>query len=143
MSNNLPGNQSIPKVKNQFDEVFEVEIDGWCYGLTNFPGEIHSALVHRVIKELGAAFREAVENNYIFNVLDLATRLSRAGKYFVSEKEVAFAIIYNLPHPVDFDDDGQFVLAQIVNQVEQAYGGAIDKIRKKWKMTPPPSKRAA
>jgi hypothetical protein len=121
-----------PKVKNRFDEIFEVEIDGWCYGITHYPGEIHGALVHRVIKELSAAFKEAIEHNYVFNILDLSTRLSRAAKYLVPEKEIAFSILYVIPSPVEFSEDGQFVIAQLVDQVEQAYGGALEKVQKKW-----------
>jgi len=123
---------NTPPVKDRYDEVFEVEIDGWCYGLTHFPGEIHSALVHRVVKELAPAFKEAVEHNYVFNVLDLSTRLSRASKYLVGEREIAFAIIYQLPNPLQFNEDGQFVIAQLVDQVEQAYGDALMKMNKKW-----------
>lgn len=120
------------KVKNRYDEIFEVEIDGWCYGIMHFPGEIHSALIHRVIQELSSAFREAVENRYVFNLLDLAVRLSRASKYLVPEKEIAFAILYQLPNPSQFDEEGQFIVAQLVDQVEQAYGNAIERIQKKW-----------
>jgi hypothetical protein len=132
MTNGAHKQPFLPRVKNRYDEVFEVELDGWCYGLTNFPGEIHEALVHRVIRELASGLREAVENHYIFNILDISTRISRAGKYLVPEKEVAFAILFNLPNPSDFDEDGQVVLAQIVNQVELAYGGALEKISAKW-----------
>ena len=124
--------QGIPKVKNHFDEIFEVEIDGWCYGITHFPGEVHAALVHRVFKELSVSFRDAVNNHFVFNVVDLATRISRAAKYLVLEKEVAFAILYQLPTPAEFDEEGQFVIAQLVDQVEQAYGGALEKVQKKW-----------
>ena len=120
------------QVKDRFDEIFEVEIDGWCYGLSHFPGEIHAALVHRVIKELGQSFKDAVDHNFVFNVLELSTRISRAAKYLVPEREVAFAVIYQLPNPAEFGEEGQFVIAQLVDQVEQAYGGALEKIQRKW-----------
>ena len=132
MSEFEQNSQGIPKVKNHFDEIFEVEIDGWCYGITHFPGEVHAALVHRVIKELATSFKDAVNNHFVFNVVDLSTRISRAAKYLVPEKEVAFAILYQLPAPAEFDEEGQFVIAQLVDQVEQAYGGALEKVQKKW-----------
>ncbi len=132
----LNGDSSDPpangEVKDRFNEIFEVEIDGWCYGLTHFPGEVHAALVHRVIKELGQSFRDAVDHHFAFNVLELSTRISRAAKYLVPEREAAFAILYQLPNPNDFGEEGQFVIAQLVDQVEQAYGGALEKIQRKW-----------
>ena len=132
MSDDANQHAGIPQVKDRFDEIFEVEIDGWCYGLTHFPGEVHAALVHRVIKELATPFKEAIEHNYVFNVLDLSTRISRAAKYLVPEREIAFAILYQIPSPAEFSDDGKFVVAQIIDQVEQAYTGALDKVQKKW-----------
>lgn len=119
-------------IKNKYDEIFEVEIDGWCYGISNFPGEIHAAIVFRVIGELAPAFRTAVESNVIFDVLDVATRLSRAAKYLVHEKEIAFGILAHLPSPASIDEDGKFILAQLVDQVEQAYGGALERLQRKW-----------
>jgi hypothetical protein len=115
-----------------FEEIFNVELDGWCYGISSFPGETHPALVHRVIKELSASFRDAVDNGYAFNILDVSTKLSRAAKYLVAEKEIAMAILYQIPNPADLDDQAQFVAAQLVDQVEKAYSGALEKIQKKW-----------
>jgi hypothetical protein len=119
-------------VKNNYDELFEIEIDGWCYGLANFGGEIEPAIVFRVISEIAPGYKAAIENNYIFDILDVATRISKAAKYLIKEKEIAFAILSNLPSPNTLDEDGQFVLAQVIDQVEQAYGGAIDRLQKKW-----------
>lgn len=122
----------IMTAKNSFDEIFAVETDGWCYGIANYPGEIHPALVHRMVKELAPLLREAVENNLIFNVLALAEKLSRAAKYLVPEREIAFGILASLPHPADFGEEGHFVLGQLVDQVENAYGGALDRMQQKW-----------
>ena len=121
------------KVKEGYDEIFGVEIDGWCYGIQHYPGEIHSALVHRVIKDLTDSFKLAVEHNVIFNVLELAGRFSRAAKYLVPEREIAFAILAHLPNPASLDEEGQFVLAQIIDQVEQTYGNALEPLQRKWK----------
>ncbi len=119
-------------VKNQYDEIFEIEIDGWCYGLAHCGGEIEPAVVFRLVAELAPAYRGAVENHFIFDILDVATRVSKAAKYLVREKEIAFAILSNLPSPATIDEDSQFILAQIIDQVEQAYGGAIERLQKKW-----------
>src|SRR5262245_48921376 len=116
------------EVKDRFDEVFQIVIDGWCYGISNYPGEIFPALVHNVIKDLGVDIRTAIECNVIFDVLDVSARLSRAAKYLVDERDIAFSILSQFPHPADLPEDGQFVVAQLVDQVEQAYGDAIDYI---------------
>ena len=59
-------------VKNRFDEVFEIEIEGWCYGLQNYPGEIFPALVHAIIRELAVSYRTAIAHHYPFPLLDVA-----------------------------------------------------------------------
>ena len=79
------------------------------------------------------AFSEAVRAHYVFNILDLSLKLSRAAKYLVSEREIAFGILGELPNPFNLGEDEQFVIAQIVDQVEQAYGGVLDKLSKKWR----------
>lgn len=119
-------------VKNKYDEIFEIEVDGWCYGLANYGGEISPPIVFRVVGELAISFKAAIENNVIFDLLDVATRLSKAAKYLVKEKEIAFAILSQLPSPSGLDEDAQFVLAQVVDQVERAYGGALERLQRKW-----------
>ena len=120
------------KVKDRYDEVFEIEIDGWCYGVSNFPGEVSSGLVHRVIRELTDIFRAAIEHYYVFNLLSVSERISKAAKYLIDEREITFSILAQLPNPVTINEDQKFVLAQIIDQAEQAYGGAIERLEKKW-----------
>ena len=127
------GGKGALEVKHSFNEIFDVEVDGWCYGLTHFPGEIHPAIVFRVIKELSLAFNEAVKAHYVFNVLDLALKLSRSAKYLVGEREIAFAILAELPNPLELSEEEQFIVAQIVDQVEQAYGGVVERLTRKWR----------
>jgi len=122
------------EVRDRYDEVFDFEIEGWCYGITNYPGEVHAALVHSVVKELAGSFRMAIECNVIFDVLDISMRLSRAAKYLVDEREIAFSILSQLPNPISLGEEGQFVLGQIVDQVEQSYGGALERLERKWSL---------
>ncbi|MBX7144661.1 MAG: hypothetical protein K1X79_09445 [Oligoflexia bacterium] len=119
-------------VKDQYDEIFKVEIEGWCYGLSNYPGEIFPGLIHRVIKELSPSFREALEHGVAFNILEISQKFSKAAKYLVHEKEIAFSILSQFPHPASLTEDAQFVMAQIIDQVEQTYGGALERLHKKW-----------
>ena len=117
-----------------FEEVFKIELDGWCYGLANYPGEVFPGLVHRVVKELSRSFNAALQNQIAFDILDISMKLSKAAKYLVDEREICFSILAQLPHPSEFDEDGQFALGRVIDQVEQAYGGALEKLEVKWKL---------
>lgn len=119
-------------IKDSYDEVFKVEMEGWCYGISNYPGEIFPGLVHRVIKELTPSFREAIEHHLVFNVIETSQKFSKAAKYLINDKEIAFSILSTLPNPSSLDEDAQFVMAQLIDQVERAYGGALDRLQKKW-----------
>ncbi|MGI6524219.1 MAG: hypothetical protein ACOX2O_02855 [Bdellovibrionota bacterium] len=120
------------QVKNRFNEVFDIEMDGMCYGIEKYPGEIFPGLVHALIKELSISLKLAVENYYPFDIIALAKKMSKAAKYLVNEKEITFSILAYLPHPNTLDEDGQFTLAQIIDQVEQTYGGALERLQRKW-----------
>ncbi len=120
------------KVRDKYDEVFEVEIEGWCYGVSNFPGEIYPSLIHRVIQELAPTFRIAIEYHHIFNVLDVAEKIARSAKFLVHEEEVMFSILAQLPSPFVLDEEEQFVLAQIIDKAEQKYGNVLERLNRKW-----------
>ncbi|MCB0332085.1 MAG: hypothetical protein KDD55_01230 [Bdellovibrionales bacterium] len=120
------------EVKDRFDEIFSIEVEGWCYGIQNYPGEVFPGLIHAVIRELKPSYKAAVQHFLVFDVLTVSKNLSRASKYLVHEKEIAFCILAQLPNPSELDEDEQFVLAQIIDQVEQAYGGALDRLQRKW-----------
>jgi hypothetical protein len=122
----------MAKKANQYDEVFSTEIEGWCYGIAHFPGEVTAALVHRVLKELSASFQTALEQHVQFDMIEVATKFSRAAKYLVPESEVAFSILAQLPNPALLDEGAQYILAQLVDQVERTYGGALEPLQKKW-----------
>lgn len=122
----------MDEIIDQYDEVFNAEVDGWCYGITNYPGEIFPGLVHRIVGELAPSFLAAIEHNVVFDVLDISLKLSRAAKYLVDEREICFVILAHLPNPNELDEDRQFILAQIIDQAEQAYGNAVERLEKKW-----------
>ena len=120
------------KVDIQFGQLFEIEMDGWCYGLQKYEGEIFPGLVHSIIRELVPSFHAAIRHNYAFNILELAQKVSKSAKYLISEKEVCFAIIAFFPNPADLNEEQQFTMAQIIDQVEQQYGGALQRLQAKW-----------
>lgn len=120
-------------VKNRYDEVFRIEIEGWCYGLANYPGEMTPAIVHRLIRELALSFESAIHHNVVFSILELSKLLSDSVEGIVSQREVAFAIVSHLPRPSELEEEQQYVLASILDQIEKSYGGAIDRFEKRWK----------
>lgn len=119
--------------KHRYDEIFEIEVDGWCYAITRFPGEISASIVHRLIKEFSPSLERAVVSHYAFNPLSVAQRLSKAAKYLVSEKEILFCLLTHLPRPDVLDEEAQYVLAMIVDQAERVYGGVLTRLERKWK----------
>src|SRR5262249_45856972 len=125
--------RAAPEIKGNFDEIFLTEFEGWCYGLQNFPGEVFGALVHRLVSELAPLFVNAIRNNFVFDLGESARKLSKAAKYLIPEKEVAFSILAHIPHPREFDEDGQYVIAMIVDQAEAKYGGALERLERKWR----------
>ena len=122
--------------KDRFGEVFDIEMDGWCDGIEKYPGEVFSGLVHTIIRELGESFRLALEHGYVFDILALSKKISKSAKYLVHEKEIAFSILANFPHPRSLSEEGQFTMAQIVQQVDDAYGGAVERFVHKWNSVP-------
>ena len=125
---------------SSYGQIFELEMQAWCHGIESYPGEVFPALVHATIKELGPSFKHALEHNYVFNILDLADKFSKASKYLVHEKELAFSILAQLPHPNSLAEEAKFTLAQVIDPVEQTYGGALERLEKKWSFD---SKRVA
>lgn len=121
-------------VKDRYDEVFDIEIDGWVFGLTNYPGEVSPPVLHRIIRELGSSFLMAVEHNVVFNVLEVAAKFSDATKNLVHEQEIAMAIVAQLPNPALLLEEQQCVLGLVIDQVEQAYPGALTSFYNRWKI---------
>jgi hypothetical protein len=126
-------------VKDRYDEVFDIEIDGWVFGLTNYPGEISPQIIHRIIRELATSFHLAIDHNVVFNPLHIAARFSEAARFLIHEQEIVMAIVAQLPNPATLADEQQCVLGMIIDQVEQAYPGALTSFYDRWKA----GKRAA
>ena len=120
------------EIKDGFDEIFSIEMDGWCYGIQNYPGEIFPGLIHAVVKELAPSFKAAIDHNYVFNIIGLSQKISKAAKFLIHEKEVCYSVLAQLPHPHGLDEDAQFILAQVIDQAEQTYGGVLERMKRKW-----------
>lgn len=127
------GNNQFP-VLNRFDEVFQIEIDGWCFGITNYPGEVSPQVVHRIIRELSSSFQAAIEHNVVFDITDIATKIAVAARCLVHEQEIAFGIISQLPNPANLHTDQQYILGMVIDKVEQKYPGVLEMFYKRWQI---------
>ena len=122
------------QVINRYDEVFQIEMDGWCFGITNYPGEVSPQVVHRIVRELASSFQAAIEHNVVFDIPDLAAKFSMAARCLVHEHEISFAIIAQLPNPATLREDQQCVLGLVIDKVEQKYPGALETFYKRWQI---------
>jgi len=118
--------------QKQFPKIFEVEIKGWCYGIEKYPGEIFSGLIHSVIKEMSDLFDASLTAKYVFDIIKVSEQISQSARYLVNKKEIAFFILAQLPNPEDLKPEYRETLALIIDQVEQKYGGALERLEKKW-----------
>lgn len=121
-------------VINRYDEVFQIEMDGWCFGITNYPGEVSAQVVHRIIRELASSFQAAIEHNVVFDVMELASKFSAAARCLIHEQEIAFGIVAQLPNPATLSEDQQCVLGMVIDKVEQKHPGALEMFYRRWQI---------
>lgn len=67
-------------------------MEGWAYGLANYPREIFPELVFRVVRELETSFTASIEQGHAFNIIELSQLFSKSAKYLVHEKDITFCI---------------------------------------------------
>lgn len=117
----------------RYASVYPIEIECWCFGISNFPGQLYPKLIHRVIKEMSPTFRAAIDNGYIFDVFDTAKKIYSASAGIVQEKQIVFAMLANLPLAFELEEESQYILAQIIDQVEVVYGGVVEQMEELWR----------
>lgn len=105
-------------------EVFDVEIEGWCYGLRNYPGEVYTELVSSVLDEVSPCFKAALEIGLAFDVLKIAEKFVEATHYIVDHYTITKLICQKLPNPNKMDDEDElYVIAEILDKIEKQYVG--------------------
>ncbi len=119
-------------MKNENKEIFEIEMEGWCYGIAHYPGEVYPDLVHYIIRELAHKLDQAVKNNVIFDIVSLSRDFSKAAKYLVSEKDIVSTFLSILPDPSKLNEQQMLTLAKIVDNVEKSYAGTTIRMRQIW-----------
>ena len=118
--------------KKSYEEVFNIEIEGWCYGVSNYPGEIYPGLVHLIIKELAPTLKAVIDKGVIIDIVDISKRFSKAAKFLVHEKEITFSLLAQLPNPNLLSEEAQFTMAQSLDKVEQTYSGVLARLERRW-----------
>jgi hypothetical protein len=88
------------------------------------------------------SFEAAIEHQVVFSILGLSRQISQAVEGIVSERDVAFSILGQLPNPSRLSEEERYVLAQVVDEVEKQYGGVIARLERKWKPTRRPAAAA-
>lgn len=117
-----------PRIK----DFFETEIQLWCQAITDYPGEIHGGIVHGIIKEFGYVIRGSIKHAYAFDILEISEALSAAAKYLVPKKEICFSILGQFLPPYMLEEDQIEAMTKIVEEVEAEFGGAHDRLEKRW-----------
>lgn len=118
--------------QGDYADIFALEIDSWCYGLSRYGGELTPALVHRVVEELAPVFRSALDYKFVFDLLGTSKKIQGASSKVVDELEITLNILSQLPSPYALDEERQFVYAQIIDQADKAYGGVLECFEKRW-----------
>lgn len=114
-------------------ENFHTVIDGYCHGISKYEGEIDDEIISILIKDIRPAFEEAIENEYQFDLLAIAEQFCEATSFKVTPESVVASLLDILPTPSVIGADEQFVLAQIIDPVDQVIPGTLDRLQWEWK----------
>ena len=114
-------------------ENFHTVINAYCHGISKYDGELDDELVTILIKDLKPAFEEAIENEYQFDLLAIAEQFCEATNFKVTPEGVVASLLDILPIPSVISSDEQFVLAQIIDPVDQVIPGTLDRLQWEWK----------
>ncbi|MEX0598079.1 MAG: hypothetical protein WD512_16445 [Candidatus Paceibacterota bacterium] len=115
-----------------FPELFELEIESWRGGIEANQKQIGSKDIHNITKEIASIFEMSIQHNYVFDLPLIANKFSRASNGKVNPKEIAFYILSIIPHPSNFNEEEKKTLLQIINQTEHEFGGAKERLQKRW-----------
>jgi len=113
--------------RHSFEELLKIELEGWCYGLANYPGQVHINLINRIAEELQPTFRKAISEGIRFDLVKLAAKFAKAAKYQVDEKEILVAFVLQLPPEDDLLEEELEVLESILGRVKTVFP-EIDEI---------------
>ncbi len=119
-------------MSKNFKEIFEIEIKCWCYGLEKVDETVDASVLHKVIKEFSPVMKEALQHNYEFDIVDVATKFVTAAKSKYLLRETVYYIGSQLPAPFELKEEEKIVLESIINKAESRYQGLNSRYDKKW-----------
>ena len=120
--------------KLSFADLFDIEMEGWCIGIKKNIDNLDPRSILQVISELYGVFHAAIEKNYVFNIIAVAEHFSVAANRKVNQKTIVFYILSLFPHPKDLTAEQKKTMDQIIDQVEDTFGGAHKRLQKRWNM---------
>lgn len=118
---------------NLFQDEFNTVIIAVCAAIKGYPGEIYDNLVYVLIQDMEPMFVEALEIGYVFDALGIAEDLCEAAMFRIDAEGVLSKILSQFPNPSTLDEEQQFILAQILDPVDQALPSAVQKLQYEWK----------
>jgi len=119
-------------MSKNFKEIFEIELKCWCYGLEKVDEKVDASVLHKVIKEFSPVFKEALQNGYEFDIVDVATRFVIAAKCKHLLKEIVYYVSSQLPAPFELKEEEKLILKNVINIAEKRYAGLNSRYDKKW-----------
>lgn len=123
-------------MSSKFSEIYEIELKCWCHGLERVRERVDIGVLHKVIKDFAPVLREAIENNYVCDIVETAKRLVISAKCRNHGREIVFYMLSYLPIPAELTAEQVKILEQIVQKVEQIHSGAFKRLEKKWQAVP-------
>lgn len=106
-----------------YEDIFSLEIDYWCKGLEL---QAPSADVRDVAKQLRPTFFAALSNGVRFDIAEICSSISRAGRF--DSELVMSNILRALPPPYELEDNARSLLREIVDALEKTYCGEVSAL---------------
>ena len=119
-------------MSKSFEEVFEIELKCWCYGLERVDEVVDASVLHKVIKEFSPVLKEAIQNKYEFSIVDVATRFVTAAKCKQLLREIVYYLSSHLPAPFELKEEEKEILNKIISTAELKYQGINKRYSQKW-----------
>lgn len=111
-------------------------VDDWCGALSGFPAEVSLDLVYFVSGACSDAYIEASTKGITGSVIEDSRRLSKAAKYLVHEKDIAYMIAARLAAQEDPSPASAAPTAAMIKQVRDLYGAEALETNP-WERPPP------
>ena len=114
-------------MSHSYAEIFPIEIEGWCRGIENFPGELSPLTIKRIVFQLQPAFLMAFESGLQVDLVAIARQFSVAARGVVALREVLEWLVEALPGPNGLSVDSLYSIADALGQANSSLPGLLDR----------------